>query len=214
MVELMTDVEKFARFYDSGFGKRILEEEAEYVRNKLKGCGRILDIGCGIGTFEQRLPDLNIAGLDISEEMISEAAKRCDNDFVLGNAEDLGFGDSSFDAVFFVATLEFVDDYKKAVREACRVTRPDGRLLVMMLNPESLYFHEQTEDEGSYFRNVRHADVREIRDYISGFYNIIKEEYLLGISGQEIFESSDRKYASLYAVAGIKYTVPHLSSEA
>jgi ubiquinone/menaquinone biosynthesis C-methylase UbiE len=198
----MSDAEKFARFYESAFGKRILEIEAEYIRKALSGCGRILDIGCGIGPFEQKLPDLNITGLDISEEMITEARRRCGNDFVLGNAEALEFGDSSFDAVFFVATLEFVEDYKKALREALRVTRPGGRLLLIMLNPESHYFHEQSEDEGSYFRKVLHTDVREITDYIGEFYNIIKEEYFLGIAGPEIFDTSDKEYASIYAVTG------------
>ncbi|MFI5323492.1 MAG: class I SAM-dependent methyltransferase [Thermodesulfobacteriota bacterium] len=200
----MGDAEKFARFYDIVFGKRILEKEYEYVRRELKGCDRILDIGCGIGTFEQSLPDMNITGLGISEEMIKEAAKRCDRAFVLGDVENLGSKDSSFDAVFFVATLEFLKDYQKAVREACRVTRPGVKLFVMMLNPESLYFHEQAEDEDSYFRKIRHADVREMRDYISGFYKITREEYPLGVSGQEIFGTSDKEYASLYAVTGRK----------
>lgn len=200
----MSDAQKFDRFYRSGFGKRILGIEAEYVRRQLEGCGRILDVGCGIGTFELELPDMNITGLDISEEMISEARRRCGSVFVLGNAEELVFEDSSFDAVFFVATLEFVADYKKAVREAHRVTRPGGRLLVMMLNPGSQYFREQSEDEGSYFRKVLHPDVKGIRDCISEFYLVLKEEYILGISGQEIFETSDEKHASLYAVTGEK----------
>lgn len=200
----MSDTQKFDRFYRSGFGKRVLKTEADYVRRQLEGCGRILDVGCGIGTFEQELSDMNITGLDISEEMISEARRRCGSVFVLGNAEELVFGDSSFDAVFFVATLEFVADYKKAVREAWRVTRPGGRLLVMMLNPESQYFREQSEDEGSYFRKVLHADVKGIRDYISELYHVVNEEYILGISEQEIFDTSDEKYASLYAVTGEK----------
>jgi ubiquinone/menaquinone biosynthesis C-methylase UbiE len=200
----MSDAEKFARFYDSAFGKQILDKESEYVRRELKDCGSILDIGCGIGTFEQRLSDLNITGLDISEERIEEAAKVCDNAFVLGDAENLGFEDSSFDAVFFIATIEFVNDYKKAVREALRVTRPGGKLLVIMLNPESRYFREQTEDKDSYFRKILQPDPMEIRDYISAFYYITREEYFLGISGRDVFDSSDKEYASLYAVTGEK----------
>jgi hypothetical protein len=49
---------------------------------------------------------------------------------------------------------------------------------------------------------VLHTDVDEIREYISEFYNIIKEEYFLGIRGKEVFESGDEKYAALYAVVG------------
>ena len=200
----MKGVDKFARFYESGFGKLILEKEAEYIQKELKDCDKILDVGCGIGIFEERLSGLDITGLDISEEMITEAGKRSDKKFVVGDAESLEFDDASFDGVLYVAALEFIADYKKAVRESWRVTRPDGKLLALMLNPSSRYFHEQSEDKDSYFRRVLHTDVDEIRDYIAEFYNIVKEEYFLGIRGKEVFETRDKKYAGLYAVVGKK----------
>jgi ubiquinone/menaquinone biosynthesis C-methylase UbiE len=200
----MKGVDKFARFYESGFGKLILEKEAEYIQKELKDCDKILDVGCGIGIFEERLSGLDITGLDISEEMITEAGKRSDKKFVAGDAESLEFDDASFDGVLYVAALEFIADYKKAVRESWRVTRPDGKLLALMLNPSSRYFHEQSEDKDSYFRRVLHTDVDEIRDYIAEFYNIVKEEYFLGIRGKEVFETRDKKYAGLYAVVGKK----------
>ena len=200
----MSNVEKFMRFYESEFGKCILEKEAGYIYKEVKDSKTILDIGCGIGSFEQKLSELDITGLDISEEMLTEARKRSDKYFVLGNAESLEFNDSSFDAVFYVATLEFITNYKRAIQEAWRVTRTHGKLLVIMLNPESHYFHEQTVEKDSYFRNVKHTNVKEIKDYISQFYHVIKEEYFLGIIANEIFETSDKKFASLYAVVGQK----------
>jgi len=200
----MSDVEKFVRFYESKFGKCLLEKETEYIYNEVKDCKTILDIGCGIGSFEQKLSELDITGLDISEEMLTEAKKRSEKYFVLGDAENLKFDDSSFDAVFYVATLEFITNYKKAIQEAWRVTRTNGKLLVIMLNPESHYFLEQTADKDSYFRNVKHTNVKEIKDYISQFYSVIKEEYFLGIMQKVIFETSDKKFASLYAVVGTK----------
>ena len=204
MIGPTADVEKFARFYESDFGKLILEKEAEYIQKELKDCDKVLDVGCGIGIFEERLSGLDITGLDISEEMITEAGKRSDKKFVVGDAENMGFDDASFDGVLYVAALEFIADYKKAVRESWRVTRPDGKLLVLMLNPSSRYFHEQSEDKDSYFRRVLHTDVDEIRDYIAEFYKIVKEEYFLGITGKEVFETRDKKYAGLYAVVGKK----------
>jgi ubiquinone/menaquinone biosynthesis C-methylase UbiE len=198
----MDDVDKFARFYESGFGKLILEKEAEYVRQELQDCGRILDVGCGIGVFEERLYGLDVTGLDISEEMIKVARRRSRKNFVVGDAGNLDFDDATFDGVFYVATLEFIADYKKAVREAWRVTRQGGKLLVLMLNPESQYFHEQSENKDSYFRRALHRDVSEVRDYISEFYAIIKEEYFLGIRGKEVFETRDKNFAAMYAVVG------------
>ena len=201
---MTNDVEKFVRFCESDFGKRVLEKEVEFVYRELKGSQRIIDVGCGIGQFEQVLPSLNIVGLDISEEMLEEARKRSNKTFVLGSAESLDFGDSTFDAVFYIATLEFIGDYQKAIQEAYRVTKPNGKLLVMMLNPESEYFHEHFQREDSYFRRIRHTNLREIRDYTSRFYEITKEEYFLGIRNQQIFDTDEKGAASLYVIVGKK----------
>lgn len=198
------DVEKFVRFCGTDFGKSLLEKEAECIYQELRGYQKILDVGCGIGTFEQRLASWDITGLDDSEEMLKEAIKRSDKTFVLGNAESLDFSDSSFDAVFYVATLEFVTDYQRAIQEAYRITKSNGKLLVMMLNPESEYFHEHFQRTDSYFRKIKHADLRELQEYISRFYQITKEEYFLGIKGQQVFDTSDKRYASLYVLVGKK----------
>ena len=198
------DVEKFVRFYDNEFGKEVMEREAKYVYDELRNCSRILDVGCGIGVFEQYLPSLHIIGLDISEELLEEARRRSDKTFVQGDAENLLFDDSTFDAVFTVTTLEFLDDYEKAVREIARVTKPDGKILVMMLNPKSEYFREETEKPGAYFKRIKHTNPKEIRDYISQFYTLIKEEYFLGIKGKRIFDTDKEENASLYVVVGLR----------
>src|SRR4030043_1032103 len=122
VIVMSIDVERFVRFCDSEFGKSIMKKEVEYVYNELRNCEEILDVGGGIGSFEENLPSLNIVGLDSSKGMLEEARKRSDKTFVLGNAEHMNFKDSTFDAVFTVATLEFLDDYQKAIREIARVT--------------------------------------------------------------------------------------------
>ena len=35
--------------------------------------------------------------------------------------------------------------------------------------------------KGSYFKRIKHTNLEGIRDYISKFHQIIKEEYFLGI---------------------------------
>jgi len=201
---MSADIEKFVRFCDSEFGKRVMKKEAEYVYKELRNCGKILDVGCGIGSFEQNLPSLSIVGLDISEEMLEEAKKRSNKTFVLGSAEHLTFKDSAFDAVFTVTTLEFLDDYPRAVKEIARVTRQYGKILAMMLNPDSEYFKEEIKKPDDYFRRIKHTNLKEIRDYISQFYTVTKEEYFLGIRGQHIFGTNNNRHASLYVAVGTK----------
>ena len=200
----MSDVEKFVRFCTSDFGRRILEREAEYINRELRDSKSILDVGCGIGQFEQKLSNLNITGLDTSTEMLEEAKRRSHNNFVLDNAEHLDFVDGSFEAVLYVTSLEFLDNYQRAIQEAWRVTKPDGRLLAMILNPSSEYFNEQIQREGSYFSKAKHNDLDEIRNHILRYYHLSKSEYFLGIRGQRIFDTTDKRFASLYVISGCK----------
>jgi len=199
----MSDVKKFVRFYESDFGKKVLNQEADYLYNELRYCKKILDIGCGIGSFEERLAKLNIVGLDSSEEMLEEARKRSDKKFVLGNAQNLDFPKESFDGAFTVTTLEFLESYKKAVDEVVRVLEPRGNFVAMILNPESEYFKAHAQKADSYFRRIKHTNLNEIESYISKFFTTTGE-YFLGIRGQEVFDTRDKNLAALYVVKGVK----------
>lgn len=199
----MSDIEKFVRFYKSDFGKKILTREANYLKNELKDRKRILDIGCGIGYFEEMLSKLNIIGLDSSREILEEARKRSGKKFVLGDAKHLDFPEGYFDGAFTVTTLEFIDDYKKVVDEMVRVLELGGKFVAMILNPRSEYFKSHMHKEDSYFRKIKHANLKEIESYISKFF-ATTGEYFLGIRRQEIFETRDRNLAALYVVKGVK----------
>ena len=198
-----SDIEKFVRFYNIGFGKKVLLREAKYLKNELKGRKRILDIGCGIGYFEKILSELNIVGLDNSKEAVEEARRKSDKRFVLGDAEHLNFPNGSFDGAFTVTTLEFLDNYKKAVDEVARVLELGGKFVAMMLNPESEYFKSHIGKPDSYFRKIKCTNPKEIEQYISRSF-IAAGEYFLGIRGQEIFDTRDKYLAALYVVKGTK----------
>lgn len=196
-------VEKFIRFCASEFGRKVMETEAEYLRKELANRRKILEIGCGIGAFAERLADLNITGLDESEAMLQEAKKKSNKKFVRGSAYDLPFSDRSFDAVFLVTTLEFLDNYKKAMEEVVRVLEKGGKLIVMMLNSESEYFKAHSQKPDDYFRRIRHINSEEIEQFASRFFEL-RGEYFLGIRGEEIFDTTDTQFAALYIIKGIK----------
>ena len=54
-----------------------------------------------------------------------------------GVAEDLPFGDGAFDFVLMVTTICFLDDVPKAFREARRVIRPGGSIVIGFIDRES-----------------------------------------------------------------------------
>lgn len=196
-------VEKFTRFCASELGKKTMGLETDYLRKELSGCKRILDIGCGIGSAEERLRGLNITGIDSSSALLEEAKRRSGGKFVLGDATRLPFPDASFDAAFMVAALEFIPDCGKALAEAARVLVPGGRLVVMMLNPESDYFKSNFEKEGSYFRNIRHTDCKEMARLASRLF-ILETEYFLGISNGNVDCGKGTPEDALFVIKGRK----------
>jgi ubiquinone/menaquinone biosynthesis C-methylase UbiE len=57
-----------------------------------------------------------------------------------GDIYDLPLGNDSFDVVILHQVLHFLDDGARAIKEAARVLRPGGRLLVVDFAPHELEF--------------------------------------------------------------------------
>ncbi|OFV94381.1 MAG: hypothetical protein A3G76_11150 [Acidobacteria bacterium RIFCSPLOWO2_12_FULL_65_11] len=98
---------------------------------------RVLDLGCGDGLFTWTLATrgARAVGIDIDRRMLRAAAARATrarvpSRFVEGRVEHLPFRDGAFDVVVAVTVLCLVDDIDTAAREAVRVLRPGGRLVI------------------------------------------------------------------------------------
>ena len=199
------DVREYLEFYETSLGREILGREVDYVRAWLGGCKRILDVGCGPGIFERGLEELDITGVDSSPEMLEVARGLADNRFVLGSAEELPFPDSSFDGLFFIASLEFTRNYRRALAEAARVLSRGGKILILMFNPDSTYFKGMLSREGYTKKNIKHPDLspERIKKELSGVFKAAGE-YVLGIDGARAFPSNDAKDSAMYAIKGIR----------
>lgn len=89
----------------------------------------VLDVGCGKGfmlfDFKQLMPNLRIAGIDVSPYALENALPEVRPFLRLGNARELPFPDRSFDLIIAINTVHNLEreDCKQALREIQRVSR-------------------------------------------------------------------------------------------
>jgi ubiquinone/menaquinone biosynthesis C-methylase UbiE len=108
----------------------------------------LLDLGTGTGRMLELFgPEIERGlGLDLSHDMLALARARLDRAGLRhcsvrqGDIYDLALPKDSFDVVIIHQVLHFLDDGARAIREAARVLRPSGRLLVIDFAPHDLEF--------------------------------------------------------------------------
>lgn len=99
---------------------------------------RILDVGCGIGAYLGQFLrfSANTYGVELDMERLVRAKEQAPG-VLQSVAEHLPFRTGTFDMVFLHEVLEHVSDDAQAVREACRVIRKGGQIVIYV--PNRLY---------------------------------------------------------------------------
>ncbi|PSF39013.1 methyltransferase type 11 [Aphanothece hegewaldii CCALA 016] len=131
---------QLAKIYDSRWKKYIndtltfLQTCAEISPNET-----VLDVACGTGEFERLLlsqhSNLQIIGVDISENMLAIAQDKCSSfpqvSFQLASAKALPFADNSFDVIVSASSFHYFDEPLVVLAEMRRVLKPEGKVIIL-----------------------------------------------------------------------------------
>lgn len=126
----------------------MIQRKVEVLRNifedfSLPDQAIVLDIGCGVGLFEQHLssdPHISrIVGIDADLLSLEEARKHTSGkcSFLHADGKDIPFADGTFDLAFMSTTLHHIqpEERSSVMREIRRVTKPGGMIVIFEHNP-------------------------------------------------------------------------------
>lgn len=162
-------------WYETPAGRMVdrIERDAVYAYLEPRAGMKVLDIGCGTGLYALDLAarGVDVTGVDISRPMLERARAKAqdaglDVRLLEADALQLPFGENSFDAVLSVTALEFMPDLSVALREAFRVSKTGGRVVVGLIGRDSdwwrLYDETTRREPGSVFNRARFYTLGEL----------------------------------------------------
>lgn len=109
----------------------------------------VLDVACGTGVATRLAAEIvgpsgSVTGVDVTPEMLQMAGQVPSSgasiDWIHADAEDLPLPDGSFDAVICSLGFQFFEDKVGALKEARRVLKPGGRVVLGTPGPTPALF--------------------------------------------------------------------------
>ncbi len=161
--------DKYSERYEDWFSKdegKIIKKTEMRAVERLVPNGKGLEVGVGSGIFASNL-GINY-GIDPSKNMLNIAQKR-GIETVLGIAEMLPFKEGSFDFILFMFTISFLTDPLKAFREAHRVLKKNGELIICYIqknSPWGEYYREKKDNNHDSYKHAKFHTNEEIKNLI------------------------------------------------
>jgi ubiquinone/menaquinone biosynthesis C-methylase UbiE len=143
------DAAKFEEWYDAldrsrfsnafTYGRSKIDALVGELFDRLPKGANVLDVGCGTGEHLRRAArqGLKPSGIEPAPAMLEFARRNVpDADIRQGVATELPYKNGEFDLVIMVEVLRYLDrtDTETALKEAHRVLKPGGLLLVTLVN--------------------------------------------------------------------------------
>jgi len=184
--------DRYVERYDEWY-----EENREAYLSELKAVSAFLEEGLklevGVGTGRFAAPLGVDAGVDLSPRMLFLAKER-GVEVVLADAAQLPFRGGIFDQVLFVVTICFLQSAEEAVKEAKRVLKVSGSLLVAFVPKHSEWGRLYAEKKAKGHPIYEHAN----------FYSVEEVRALLERSGFTVESGASTLYQAPGEVASVE----------
>lgn len=167
-----------------------------------------IEIGIGSGIFADQLGIQY--GIDPSANMLGYAKKR-NLEVEKGFAEDLPYPDNSFDFAVFITSICFIANPVKAINEANRILKPDGNIIIAIIDKESTLGQilEMGKNESKFYKDATFYSVPEIIELIenNGFVLTDVFQTLTELRNEEV-ETPVKGFGkgSFVVIKGLKLT--------
>lgn len=117
-------------FYSEGMRKQVVNLA------RVEEGSKVVEVGCGTGFTTSEIvstvSEENVTAVDLTPEQMRKAFLRYPSShFVRGDAENLPFKSSSFDAAISAGSIEYWPNPQQGIEEMSRITRSGGRVVIL-----------------------------------------------------------------------------------
>lgn len=159
--------EKYFQEYEDWFLKNnyIYQSELNAIKEFISPNKSGIEIGVGTGKFA--FPLGIRTGVEPSPKM-AEIARNRGMKVIEAVAENLPFEDKKFDFVLMVTAVCFFDDVQQAFKEAYRVLKPDGFIVVGLIdkNSELGKTYEKNKTKSKFYKEAAFHSIDDITQYL------------------------------------------------
>ena len=155
--------EKYSEKYEDWFEKNkfVYESEIQAIKELFPKVKKSIEIGVGSGKFA--VPLGIKTGVDPSPRMRNIAQQRGIK-VIDAIAEELPFKDSQFELVLMVTTICFVDNLNLTFREAYRILKLGGYLIIGFVDKDSSLgkLYQQHKEESLFYKIATFYSTKEV----------------------------------------------------
>ena len=198
----------YNKYWDKSWKEENVKELSKYLDGYYKletkvinifkehGIKTICDAGCGFGAYSLAFASNGflVSAFDISEKSVEIATnllkkyKSSINEIKVADILNTGYEDELFDGVVAHAVIDHLtkEDANKALKELCRITKPNGLIMLSFDIPEEDDYCEEHRllEEGTMFYTSKSRsgmifhpyDIKEIKVFLDKFKIIYEEE--------------------------------------